>query len=179
MFADAGTPSGGFTGFWNSYLNYPGFEVWRFVNLGIFIAILVYFLKRPLSEAFKAKREAIRADLIKAEAEKQAALDRLTAAEARLVGLDAERNAVLARARQEAEAEKARIAESAVTDVKRIREQASSEIARLAQQTRNDLRRFSADESIRIAEEKLRAAMTAEKDAQLVRSGIDAIGGLS
>lgn len=171
--------AGGFAEFWDSYMNIPGFELWRFINLGIFVAVMVYLLRRPLSEQFKAKREAIRADLIKAEEEKRAALARLTSAEAKLVSLEPEKTAVLERARREAEAEKARIADAAESEARKIREQAVSEIARLSQQTRNDLRRFSAEESIRLAEEKLRARIDAEKDSRLVKSGVEAIGGLS
>lgn len=176
---EAGRGEGGFARFWNRYMNIPGFELWRFINLGIFIALLVYLLKRPLSEQFKAKREAIRADLIQAEEEKQTALARLTQAEARLVGLEPERNSVLERARREAEAEKARIREAAEAEAKKLREQAGSEIARLTQQIKSDLRRFSAEESIRLAEEKLRSRIDAEKDSRLVKSGIQAIGGLN
>jgi F0F1-type ATP synthase membrane subunit b/b' len=179
IFAEGGHETGGFTEYWNTYLNYPGFELWRFINLGIFIAVMYYFLKRPLTEKFKAKREAIRADLIRAEEEKQAALARLTSAEAKLVGLEPERNSIVEKAKQEAAAERARIAEAAEAEAKKIREQAASEAARLAQQTRADLRRFSAEESIRLAEEKLRTQINAERDSRLVKSGIEAIGGLS
>src|SRR5262245_41197225 len=81
---------GGWWGKIYPYLNYPGFEAWKFLNLGIFIAVMVYILKKPLSEAFKAKREAIRAELIKAEEERQAALAKLTSAEAKLARLESE-----------------------------------------------------------------------------------------
>ena len=77
LFAAGGTaPEGSFTEFWNTWLNYPGFEVWKFVNLAIFVIVLTYLVKKPLSDAFKAKREVIRAELIKAEEEKKAALAR-------------------------------------------------------------------------------------------------------
>jgi len=74
---------GRFTRFYNAWFNIPGFELWKFINLFLFVAIMVYLVKRPLSDAFKAKRDQIRAELIKAEEEKHAALARLTAAEAR------------------------------------------------------------------------------------------------
>src|SRR5689334_22338292 len=74
-----------FREFFAEYFSYPGFEIWKFVNLAIFITLVIYAMKYlGLPEAFKAKRDAIRADLIRAEQEKQAALGRLTAIEARL-----------------------------------------------------------------------------------------------
>ena len=161
------------------YLNYPGFEVWRFVNLAVFVAILAYLLKKPLTEAFKAKREAIRADLIRAEAERQAAMARLTEVESKLAGLDADKAQVVANAEAEAEAEKLRIVQETEADERRMRQQAENEIERKAQQVRSSLRRFSAEESIRLAEEKIKQAMNAQKDAELVRANIQSIGGMN
>jgi hypothetical protein len=50
--------SGAFMQFYDKYLNYPGFELWKFVNLGIFIAVLVYLVKTPITENLRrvAKR---------------------------------------------------------------------------------------------------------------------------
>lgn len=172
----AGGSGGGFAGFYEQYLNYPGFEIWKFLNLGIFIAILVYLLKKPLSAAFKAKRESIRAELIRAEDAKQAALEKLTSAEARLIGLDGERSSIMSRAEAEAETERQRVIDQTESDVKKIRHQTESEVARVAQQASGELRRFSAEESIRFAEEKLRGQINAQNDAQLVRAGIRSIG---
>lgn len=170
---------GGFLDFYNHYLNYPGFEAWRFLNLAIFVGILIYLLKTPLSNAFKAKRETIRAELIKAEEEKQAALARLTATEAKLVNLDAEKQAVQSRAAQEAEAEKLRITEQTEFEIGKMREQAASEIERKNQQTRHELRKFSAEESIRLAEEKIKREINTDKDAQIIKANIQSIGGLN
>lgn len=174
-----GAASGGFGKFFNDYLNYPGFELWRFFNLAIFIAIMVYLLKKPLSNAFKAKRDAIRAELIKAEEEKQAALLQLNAVDTKLSSLDSESNKIIEKARMEAEAEKMRIAQQVEFESKRLRDQANSEIERKTKQVRNELRRFSAEESVRLAEEKIRKAINASKDAELVKAGIKSIGGLN
>lgn len=168
-----------FVHFWNTYFNYPGFELWRFINLAIFIAIMVYLLKKPLTEAFKAKRETIRAELIKAEEERQSALAQLTATEAKLGRLDAESAEVLAQARQEAAAEKARIAKQAEFEISKMREQAGSEIEREGKLANLKLRRFSAEESIRLAEEKIKKQINAQKDARLIKAGIESIGGLN
>jgi len=78
--AEGATKSGGFTEFYEKYFNISGFELWKFINLAIFVGFMIYVLKKPLSEAFKAKREAIRSELIKAEEAKQAALAQLTSA---------------------------------------------------------------------------------------------------
>lgn len=170
---------GKFLHFWDTYANYPGFEAWKFLNLGIFIYLMYRVLKKPLSEAFKAKREEIRAELIKAEEQRQAALAQLTATEVKLAQLDTESNNVIERAKQEAKSEKERIEQETENEVKKLREQAEHEIERAASQVKKQLRRFSAEESIRLAEEKIRRDINAEKDARLVKNNIQAIGGLN
>lgn len=170
---------GGFTRFYNDWLNIPGFEAWKFINLAIFVALLIYLVKKPLGDAFKAKRDAIRAELIRAEEEKQAALKQLTSAEAKLAGLDNEKATVLKQANEEAEAERRRLAQQTESDIAKLKEQAGGEIARLQKQTLAALRRFSADESIRLAEAKLRAEIDTARDSQLVKNGIASIGGLN
>ncbi|MEO8649647.1 MAG: hypothetical protein ABI539_10825 [Acidobacteriota bacterium] len=170
---------GGFLDFYNQYLNYPGFEAWKFINLAIFVGLMVYLLKKPLSTAFKQKRDAIRADLIRAEEEKAAALARLTSAEAKLVGLEAEKASIIESLRRESEADAGRLLAHAEQEIEKLRQQASGEITRLSQQNRAELRRFSAEESIRLAEEKLRGRIDPESDSRLVKAGIQAIGGLN
>jgi len=170
---------GNFLHFWNTYFNYPGFELWRFLNLAIFVGIMIYLLKKPLSEAFKAKRETIRAELIKAEAERQAALAQLTATESKLARLNTEAEMIRQRAAQEANAEKTRINQQTEFEIAKLREQANSEIERASKQIKTELRRYSAEESIRLAEEKIRQEINPEKDARLVKANIQSIGGLN
>jgi F0F1-type ATP synthase membrane subunit b/b' len=170
---------GSFIEWYDRYFNIPGFELWKFINLGIFVAIMVYLLKKPLGDAFRAKRDAIRAELIRAEQEKQAAMSKLTAAEGKLAQLPTDKETILNNAKAEAEAEKTRLAEHTDADIARLKGQAEADLSRLATQQRNQLRRFSAEESIRKAEEKLRAAIDGKTDARLVKASIAEIGGLN
>lgn len=176
---DAHGESGGFAHLFDTYLNYPGFELWRFFNLAVFVAIMIYLLKKPFSSAFKAKRETIRAELIKAEQERLAALAGLTATEAKLARLDTEAETIRQRAAQEADAEKTRINQQTEFEITKLREQANSEIERTGKHIKIELRRFSAEESIRLAEEKIKREINPQTDARLVRANIQSIGGLS
>ncbi|HEX8248786.1 MAG TPA: hypothetical protein VF599_11470 [Pyrinomonadaceae bacterium] len=183
IFAGGGSSTGGGFGEWwhthaDPYLNYPGFEAWKFINLAIFTAIMIYLLKKPLSNAFKTKREQIRAELIRAEQERRAAEARLIETESRLARLAAERENVLTKAEREAELEKQRIIEQTEFEITKLREQAENEISRTAQQARHELRRLSAEETIRLAEEMIKQGMNPQADARLVRSNIQSIGGL-
>lgn len=181
LFAEAS--HGGESGlmkFYNDYLNIPGFEAWKFFNLALFILGLYWIAKKAkLSDTFKAKREEIRAELIKAEAEKQAALRRLTETEARLAQLETEKASILEKAKEEAAAEKKRLAEHTKAEIERLRLQVEADLSRFVNQSRAELRRFSAEESIRLAEEKLRSKIDGPRDAKLVKASIAEIGGLN
>ncbi len=179
LFESHSSGGGSFMRFYDEWLNIPGFEAWKFVNLAIFIAIGVYLGKKSLTPAFKAKREEIRAELIKAEKEKQAALAKLTVAEAKLAQLENEKASVLQKAKDEAAAETKRLAESTAAEIERLRQQTEAELRRLAGQSRAELKRFSAQESIRLAEEKIRARINGDSDSRLVKASIQEIGGLN
>jgi F-type H+-transporting ATPase subunit b len=177
----AAASSGG-GGWWQAaepYLNFPGFEAWRFINLTIFILIMIYLLKKPLSNAFKARREQIRAELIRAEQERRAAEARLIETEAKLARLETEKANILSKAQMEAEAERRRISEQTEFEIRKLREQAASEINRTAQQARAELRKLSAEETVRLAEEMIKQGMTPQADARIVRGNIQQIGGLN
>ena len=166
--------------FWDHYFNYPGFEIWKFVNLAIFVGLGIYAGKRlKVPDWFKAKREEIRAELIKAEEEKQAALADLTAVETKLVGVDEEKVAIMKAAREEIDVEKNRLAAQGEFEAKKLAAQADGEVTRLGQVARLQLRRFAVDESLRMAEEKLRSQVDPKTDAKLVKAGIESIGGLN
>ena len=164
---------------YNEWFNIPGFELWKFINLGLFVAFIIYVAKKPLSDAFKAKREAIRADLIRAEAEKKDAQARLSTAEGKLAQLENDKTSVLDRARNDAEAERTRLVQQTQSDVARISSQADAELARLAGQSRSELRKYAADESVRAAEALIRERIEAGSDARIVRAAIQQIGGLN
>ncbi|MCS6874726.1 MAG: ATP synthase F0 subunit B [Pyrinomonadaceae bacterium] len=179
----ANKASGGFLKWWydnvDPIVNYPGFELWRFFNLTIFLILVIYFLRKPLSESFKAKREQIRLELIAAREEKQKAEAHLAEVKKRLSNLEEEKQKILEEAKKEAEAEKQRIIEAANLEIEKIREQAENEIERLIKQTRQELKKISAEETIRLAKELVKQKLTPELHTKLIKNNIDSIGGLN
>jgi F-type H+-transporting ATPase subunit b len=171
----AGGEGGGGLPWW---MNYPGFEAWKFINLGIFVLLLVYILRRPLGEAFRARREGIRRDLMRAQEERNAALAKLEEVEARLARLDAEVASVREQAEREAEAERARIKRATEDEARKLREQAQREIESAGKAARQELRRYAAEQSVRLAEQMIRRDMRPEDDARLVSLEIEELGGV-
>jgi F-type H+-transporting ATPase subunit b len=163
--------------FFNRYLNIPGFEAWKILNLVLFIAIMYYVLRKPLGNVFRERREAIRRDLIRAEEERQAAEAKLAEVNARLAKLDAETAAIREQADREAAAESARITQATIEDAAKLREQARREIEAAGKTVRQDLRRFAADESVKLAEQMIRQDITPADDTRLVNREVQELGG--
>jgi len=165
--------AGGETPWWNQ----PGLEVWKFVNLFIFVLLLVYILRRPLSAAFRARREGIRRDLMRAQEEKAAALAKLEEVEARLARLDAEVEGIREQSAKEAAEERERIRKATEAEIEKLREQSRREIESAGKAARMQLREFAAEQSVRLAEEIIRQDMRPEDDARLINLEIAELGG--
>jgi F0F1-type ATP synthase membrane subunit b/b' len=159
--------------------NKPGLEVWKFLNLGLFILGLVYFLRKlGLSEALKARREGIRRDLMRAQEERNAALAKLEEVEARLARLDAEVAKVREQSQREAAEERERISRATEEEAQKMSEQARREIESAGKAARQELRQYTAEQSVRLAEEVIRREIRPEDDARLVSLQVEELGGV-
>lgn len=161
--------------------NYPGFEVWRFMNLGIFILVLLlahrYLLGNLVTEGLRARKDQIKRDLAHAREERDQALQQLADVEARLERLDDEVNALKAKATAEAEAEESRLQQATEAELKKLRENARREIESASKAAAVELRRFAAGHSISLAETIIRREIKPEDDARLMNLPIDRAGG--
>jgi F-type H+-transporting ATPase subunit b len=159
--------------------NYPGFELWKFVNLFIFVAVMVYILTRKvkLGEAFRTRRETIKRDLARAQQERDAAVAKLKEVEERLSRLDSEVAAIQEQAKREAAAERERIKQATEAEITKVSEQAQRDIERAGKAAKQELRRFAAEQSVQFAEQLIRREMKPEDDARLISRNIEELGG--
>lgn len=156
----------------NDWLNYPGLEIWKFLNLGIFVAAAIYILRRPISAALATRRDAIRQELAQAHEQKARALDKLAEADSLLSRVDADVRAVHEQSQQEAESEKDRVAAATAREIEKLKQQAEREIATADKAARKQLRQFFAKRSVDVARETVRARIKPEDDRQLIENGI-------
>lgn len=150
----------------------------KIFNLLLFVGLMFYFLRRPIKEAFRARQESIRNELMRAEEERDAAVARLEEVEGRLARLDSEVEAIRANAQKEAAEERARIERATEEEIRKIREQARREIESAAKTARAELRAFAAEQSVRLAEEMIRNDIRPEDDARLMRDYVEELGGV-
>lgn len=157
--------------------NYPGFELWKFVNLAIFVAVLVFILKRRTGEFFKTRRDSIKRDLARAQQERDAAVAKLKEVEERLSRLDSEVAVIQEQSKREAAEERERIAKATETEMAKISEQAKREIDSAGKAAKFELRRYAAETSVRLAEQVIRREMNSEDDARLISRNVEELGG--
>lgn len=163
----------------DGWVNYPGLELWKFVNLLVFIICALYLHRRfgrPIREALRSRSENIKRELERARQERDQALAKLAEVEARFANLDAEVAKVNEKARIEAEAEKQRIKLATEAEIAKIREQAKREIESAGKTARHDLRRFAAQESVRLAEEILEREIRPDDDARFISLNVEELG---
>lgn len=160
-------------------LNYPGLELWKFVNLLVFIGCALYVHRRygrPIGEALRARSEGIKRELLGAHEERGQALARLAEVELRFGNLDADVARIREKARAEADVERQRIANATEEEIAKIREQAKREIESAGKAARQELRRFAAHESVRLAEGILEREIGPDDDTRLTRLNVQELG---
>ncbi len=154
------------------WFNYPGLELWKFLNLAIFTAAGIYVLRRPISQALLARRAAIEQELVTAQTERERALALVAEADARLSRLDNDVRAVHEQARKEAESERQRLAASTERELEKLKQQATREMETADKLARKELRQFLAKRSVELARESVRSQMRPEDDTLLIKESI-------
>jgi F0F1-type ATP synthase membrane subunit b/b' len=157
---------------WQDWFNYPGLELWKFLNLAIFLAAGIYILRRPISEALGARREAIRQELIQAQQQRARAEAKIAEADSLLSRLEADVRAIREQAHEESESERKRLAAATQREIEKLKQQAEREMETADKVARKSLRQFFAKRSVDYARENVRTRMRPEDDRHLVEESI-------
>lgn len=155
-----------------SWFNYPGLELWKFLNLAIFLAAAIFVLRKKINEALLARRDAIRQELLTAKTERERALARVAEAEDLLSRLDEHVGSLHKQATQEAKAERQRLAEATAREKEKLKQQAEREMETANKLARKALRQFLATRSVELARESVRRQMRPEDDTLLIKESI-------
>jgi F-type H+-transporting ATPase subunit b len=165
--------------YWSNYLNYPGLEVWKFVNLAVFIIGAIYLHRRfgrPIGKALRVRGEGIKLELQKAREEKEQALAKLAEVEAKLQRMDAEASSIREQAKLEAEAERERIKVATESEMTKLKQQAQREIESAAKAAVKELREFAAQQSVALAEASIRRDLRTEDDKRIIGLSVEQLG---
>lgn len=151
------------------FANIPGLELWKFVDLAIFIAVGFFILRKPISGALAARGEAIKRELELARAESAKANEKLAEAESLLARVDSDISDIRTQAQQEAEAERQRQIAAGDNDIARLRAQATREIETARKLTHRSLEQFLASRSLEVATQSVKSELRPEDDIRLIR----------
>ena len=154
------------------WFNYPGLEIWKFLNLAIFTTVAIYLLRRPINAALASRRDAIKQELVTAQTEREQALARVAEAEDLLSRVDEHVAAIRKQAQNEAKSEKERLAASTAREIEKLKQQAQREMELAEKLARKELRQFLAQRSVELAREMVRGQMRPEDDTLLIKDNI-------
>lgn len=155
-----------------SWFNYPGLELWKFVNLAVFTVVAIYILRKPISQALWARRESIQQELVTAQQRHEQAVARVAEADSLLGRVDEDVRTVQEQAHEEAKSERERIAAATAREMEKLKQQAQREMETADKLARKELRAFLATKSVEMARESIRTQMRPEDDTALIRESI-------
>lgn len=140
----------------------------KLVNLALFVAFMVWALRKPAKEFFTNRLAEVRATLQQAAKEKEAAAAKMAELDARLARLDTEIAEIKTQAQNEAAAERERLETEARRDMEKIRQTSQREIESAKQIAMTELREFAATKAVDLAEQMIRKELKPEDDARLL-----------
>ena len=146
-------------------------QTWNFVlrviNYGVFLAILIYFARKPLTRGLRGRREKITEELCQLETSREEAAKAKAEAAVLLAKAEADSQRLLVEYRQQAEAERARILEQAEQQIQHLHEQARLTIAREMVSAQSQLKNELALAALNAAEKILRQQITPKDQTRL------------
>jgi F0F1-type ATP synthase membrane subunit b/b' len=155
-----------------AWANYPGLEAWKFFNLAVFVAVMIYILRRKISEALAARRDAIKQELVDAQQRRERALAQVAEADAMLGRVNADVQSIHEHAQQEAQSERERLAAATARELEKLEHQARREMETADKVARKQLRQFFAQRSVDVARNTVRTQMRPEDDFSLISESI-------
>jgi len=149
----------------------PGWVVGllRWSNFVILFGILGYLLRKPMGRFFSERGREILEGIARGRRAGEDAAARLRDIEARLAGLEAEIARLREAAGTEAQADHDRLRARAQAEAEKIRAMAEQEIASSARQARSQIKNYAAVLAVELAEQRIRARLTPERQDALLR----------
>lgn len=151
--------------------------VWRFVNFGILVFVLVKFAGKPMKDYFEQRKSLIEKSIREAQEAKALAVKALAEVEERLKLKDKEIEEIKASAVSSGEREKARLIEDSERLKARILEQAKANIDYEVKKAKDVIREEAVEAAMQLAEQKIKSKMTKEDQDRLLQESLKLLEG--
>ncbi|MDA3971498.1 MAG: F0F1 ATP synthase subunit B [Desulfobulbaceae bacterium] len=150
---------------------------WRAMNFAALMIILVKFLKKPIVDGLRGRRQGIKEEFDSLETQRSEAEAQYQEYAGRLSGLDAELQEMVAKAVAQGEVEKTRIIAEANDAADQIKRQAELAVANAVAEAKVNLKKEVADQATVMAETIIKSNLTADDQSALVGSYLSKVGG--
>lgn len=158
-----------------TFLGLP-YPFWQTLNLLGFLALIVWLLRKPLSQFFETRRREVADALKKAEADRDRAEAVAKEVGERLSRIEAEIEAMRKNSLDQARAEEAEIESRAAVDAERIATRTRAELDARVRTARNELTAYAADLAVELARELVAKNVTPDDEKRLVAEGVKDLG---
>ncbi len=147
--------------------------LWKTFNFSVLLGILIYYLGKPIKEAFLNYSSSVRNRLKEAEERAREAEEKLREAEERLSNLTKEIEELKSRALDNAEKEREKILKEAEEEAEKIRRIAQEEMEAYFERAKRELRAYAAELAVQMAKERIKKKMTPELQKRLMEKYIE------
>lgn len=152
--------------------------LWRVLNFGIVVALLVYFLTKPIKKGLAGRREDIEKNLAEAKRIKEAAEAKFAEYDRKLAQATDEIAEISDSIRREGELEKQKIIENAKAMALQIEQDAEKAAVLEVAKARAELQREAVLLAVGVAEELLKKNFTKDDDTRLIDEYLQKVGEL-
>ena len=146
--------------------------VWRMLNFGILVFILVKFAGKPLKDYLQQRRVLIEKSIQEAQEAKALAAKALAEVEERLKLKDKEIEEIKSASVSAGEREKARLIEESERLKEKILEQAKSNIDYELKKAKEVIKAEAVEAAMQLAEEKIKSKITKEDQDKLLQESL-------
>ena len=143
--------------------------VWKTLNVAVLVAIIYKFARKPVASALNSTAQSAKQVVDDARSAEERITSELSGMRIQISALEKEAVEMVASAKKDAENEKARIIEEGRQELVRMKEQARFTLEQERRKAEDVLRNWIAEESIRLAEGKLKKEMNEKYQAKMVK----------
>ena len=152
--------------------------LWRVLNFAALVLILVKFLKNPLVDALKGRKQSIAAEFEDLEARRSDAEREYKEYESKLAGIDDELKQMVETAIAQGQKEKERILEEAEKAAENIKRQAEMAVQGEIADAKRRLKSEITDQATLMAEEIIKKNLQDADQEKLIDDYLTKVGGL-
>jgi len=150
---------------------------WQVLNLGCFLALLWFLLKKPAAEFFVTRKTGVAAALAKADEDRRRAEALAKELAVRLENIQTELAKLESAVRHDAEAEHAALLAKSQADADQILVRTRADLDNRVRTARAELTAYAGDLSVELARELLKKNVTPADEKRLLGEGIARLSG--